>query len=40
MTLSNELIDSQLSDYKKPKDLVGENGLLKRLTERPVERAL
>jgi hypothetical protein len=28
MTVSNELIDSLLADYKKPEDLIGENGLL------------
>lgn len=38
--LSNELIDALLSDYKKPEDLVGENGLLKQLTKALVERAL
>jgi putative transposase len=40
MTVSNELIDRQLADYKKPEDLIGENGLLKQLTKRLVERAL
>ena len=40
MTLSNELIDSLLADYKKPEDLIGEHGLLKQLTQRLVERAL
>ena len=40
MTLSNELIDSLLANYKKPEDLIGENGLLKQLTKRLVERAL
>lgn len=40
MTLSNELIDSLLADYKKPEDLIGENGLLKQLTKRLIERAL
>jgi putative transposase len=29
-----------LADYKKPEDLIGENGLLKQLTKRLVERAL
>jgi putative transposase len=38
--LSNELIDALLSDYKKPEDLIGENGLLKQLTKALVERAL
>ena len=40
MTITNELIDSLLADYKKPEDLIGENGLLKLLTKRLVERAL
>lgn len=37
---SNELIDALLSNYKKPEDLIGENGLLKQLTKAMVERAL
>jgi putative transposase len=32
--------DRLLADYKKPEDLIGENGLLKQLTKRLVERAL
>ena len=40
MTVSNELIDRLLADYKKPEDLIGENGLLKQLTKRLVARAL
>ncbi|MFA6164874.1 MAG: IS256 family transposase [Methylobacter sp.] len=40
MTLSNELIDSLLADYKKPEDLIGEHGILKQLTKRLMERAL
>jgi len=35
-----DLIDSLLSGYKKPEDLIGENGLLKQLTKALVERAL
>jgi len=38
--LSNELIDSLLLDYKKPEDLIVENGLLKQLTKVLIERAL
>ena len=38
--LPHELIDSLLSDYKKPEDLIGEHGLLKQLTKALVERAL
>ncbi len=40
MTVSNELLDSLLADYKKPEDLIGEDGLLKQLTKKLVERAL
>ena len=32
MTIDNELIDNLLKDYKKPEDIIGENGLLKQLT--------
>lgn len=39
-TLPNDLIDSLLSNYQKPEDLIGENGLLKQLTKALVERAL
>jgi hypothetical protein len=28
-----DLIDILLADYKKPEDLIGENGLLKQLTK-------
>ena len=28
-----ELIDSLLADYKKPEDLIGENGLLKHISK-------
>lgn len=40
MTISNELLDELLKDYKKPEDLVGKDGLLKQLTKRLVERAM
>lgn len=40
MTVSNELIDRLLADYKNPEDLIGEHGLLKQLTKRVVDRAL
>jgi len=39
-TIPTELIDSLLSGYQKPEDLLGENGLLKQLTKALVERAL
>lgn len=35
-----ELLAGLLADYKKPEDLIGENGLLKRLTKLLVEKAL
>ena len=38
--VSKDLLDSLLADYKKPEDLIGENGLLKQLTKLLVERAL
>src|SRR6185436_10107454 len=40
MTIDNELIDRLLKDYTKPEDLIGENGLLKQLTKRLLERAM
>ncbi|SDK24222.1 putative transposase [Methylophilus rhizosphaerae] len=39
-SLPNDLIDGLLGNYKKPEDLIGENGLLKQLTKALVERAL
>jgi putative transposase len=38
--IDNELIDNLLKDYKKPADLIGENGLLKQLTKQLLERAM
>ncbi len=35
-----KLADSLLANYQKPEDLIGENGLLKQLTQLLVERAL
>ena len=35
-----ELLDGLLADYRKPEDLIGENGLLKQLTKLLVEKAL
>lgn len=35
-----EVLASLLADYKKPEDLIGENGLLKQLTKLLVEKAL
>jgi len=38
--LKPELIDELLKGYEKPEDIIGENGLLKRLTKLLLERAL
>ena len=38
--LPTDLIDALLANYKKPEDLIGQNGLLKQLTKALVERAL
>ena len=38
--LPSDLIDALLADYKKPEDLIGENGLLKQLTKGLLERAM
>src|SRR4030088_119007 len=40
MTIDNELIDNLMKNYKKPADLIGENGLLKQLTKQLLERAM
>jgi len=32
-----ELLDSLLADYRKPEDLIGENGLTKLLVEKALE---
>jgi putative transposase len=40
MAIDPKLIDSLLADYKKPEDIIGENGLLKQLTKAVLERAL
>src|ERR1700745_517652 len=40
MTIDNELIDNLLKDYKKPEDLLSDNGLLKQLTKQLLERAM
>jgi putative transposase len=39
-SIDNELIDDLLKNYKKPEDLIGENGLLKQLTKQLLERAM
>lgn len=40
MATTDELLDALMKDYKKPEDLIGENGLLKQLTKRLLERAM
>ena len=40
MSIDKELIDKLLEGYRKPEDIVGENGLLKQLTKAIVERAM
>lgn len=40
MTKDSEIIDNLLKDYKKPEDIIGENGLLKQLTKQLLERAM
>jgi len=40
MAKTDELLDILMKDYKKPEDLIGENGLLKQLTKRLLERAM
>jgi hypothetical protein len=38
--LQNRLLDELLKSYKKPEDILGEQGLLKQLTKALLERAL
>jgi transposase-like protein len=38
--VTKELLDGLPADYRKPEDLIGENGLLRQLTKLLVERAL
>jgi len=40
VTKAPDLIDELLKDYEKPEDLLGENGLLKQLTKRLLERVM
>ena len=40
MTISKEVLDEVIKDYKNPEDLLGENGLLKQLTKALLERAM
>src|ERR1700721_1720937 len=40
MAIDKKLIDQLLTDYKKPEEIIGENGLLKQLTKAILERAV
>lgn len=40
MAIDKRLIDQLLTDYKKPEEIIGENGLLRELTKAILERAL
>lgn len=40
MAITEDLLDQLIADYKKPEDLIGENGLLKQLTKRLLEKAM
>lgn len=40
MDIKTDLIDELLKEYKKPEDIIGENGLLKQLTRALLERAM
>ena len=40
MPIDPKLIDQLIAEYKKPEDIIGENGLLKQLTKAVLERAL
>jgi putative transposase len=40
MEIKREVLDELIRDYKKPEDLIGETGLLKKLTKALIEKAL
>ena len=40
MGLDEEILDRLMAGYEKPEDLLGENGLLKQIQKRLLERAL
>src|SRR3954454_22181664 len=40
MTINPKLLDEVLAGYKKPEDMIGENGLLNQLTKALLERAM
>ena len=40
MAIDPKLVDKLLADYKRPEDIIGENGLLKQLPKAVLKRAL
>ena len=40
MSIDPKLVDQLLADYKRPEQIIGENGLLKQLTKALLERAM
>lgn len=40
MAIDEKILDQLIAGYKRPEDLIGENGLLKELTKRLLERAM
>jgi putative transposase len=40
MATTDELLDALIKDCKKPEDLIGENGLLKQLSKKSMERSM
>lgn len=40
MGMNEKLLEELMKDYKKPEDLLGDNGLLKQLTKALLEKAL
>src|SRR5579883_2212961 len=40
MGVDPKVVDKLLAEYKRPEDILGENGLLKQLTKAVIERAL
>jgi putative transposase len=40
MEIDNKLVDELLKGYRKPEDLIGEDGLLKQITKALLERAM
>ena len=40
MAITDEVLNELLKDYQKPEDLLGQNGLLKQLQKRLLEKAM